>query len=106
MQGCGAKVYQGRRHAGGESTEGGSRRRSDDDRKALCTPPQRRKPFATYRNVYDRLARNQTFQISLAYWLMVRSEENLPAEATFIRHLRAKDRLSLKSRLACSLAAR
>ena len=35
-----------------------------------------------------------TFQISLAYWAMVRSEENLPAPATFIRHLRLKARMS------------
>ena len=33
---------------------------------------------------------NYTCQISSAYWRMVRSEENLPAEATFIRHLRPK----------------
>ena len=33
---------------------------------------------------------DHTRQISLAYWRMVRSEENLPAEATLIRHLRAK----------------
>ena len=38
---------------------------------------------------------DQTRQISLAYWAMVRSEENLPAEATFIKHLRAKEKLSL-----------
>ena len=35
-----------------------------------------------------------TFQMSLAYWAMVRSEENLPAPATFIRHLRLKARMS------------
>ena len=33
-------------------------------------------------------------QISSAYWRMVRSEENLAAEATFIRHLRPKARRS------------
>ena len=33
---------------------------------------------------------NHTRQISLAYCRMVRSEENLPAWATFFRHLRAK----------------
>ena len=39
-----------------------------------------------------RPACGQTFQMSRAYCLMVRSEENLPAEAVFIRHLRAKPR--------------
>lgn len=32
----------------------------------------------------------QTFQISFAYSLMVLSEENFPAPATFIRHFLAK----------------
>ena len=35
-------------------------------------------------------ALDYTCQISLAYWRMVRSEENLPAEATFIRHFLPK----------------
>ena len=34
---------------------------------------------------------NQTFQISFAYCAIVRSDENMPALAMFIRHLRAKD---------------
>ena len=42
-----------------------------------------------------------TFQISFAYCRMVRSEENLPAQATFIRHLRAKAASSIPaSRMA------
>ena len=39
----------------------------------------------------ERERRTQTFQISFAYCAIVRSEENLPALAMFIRHLRAKD---------------
>ena len=35
------------------------------------------------------LCMDHRFQISFAYWRMVRSEENLPLQATFIRHLRA-----------------
>ena len=35
-------------------------------------------------------SRGYTCQISWAYWRMVRSEENLPAEATFIRHFLPK----------------
>ena len=83
-----------------------ARRFAKGDRKALCSPPQRRNPFVTHKDMIIKTYWYQTFQISLAYWPMVRSEENLPAEASFIRHLRAKARLSLKSRLACSLAAR
>ena len=42
----------------------------------------------------ERERRTQTFQISFAYCAIVRSEENLPALAMFIRHLRAKDNSS------------
>lgn len=43
---------------------------------------------------FYRERRTQTFQISFAYCAIVRSEENMPALAMFIRHLRAKDNSS------------
>ncbi len=54
-KGTAPKVSKGRRLASGESAEGGSRKRSDDDRKALCSPPQRRNPFAAYKDMIIKI---------------------------------------------------
>ena len=57
-------------------------------RSTFCSVAKRDLHFYADPALYELF--NYTCQISSAYWRMVRSEENLPAEATFIRHLRPK----------------